>query len=120
MRIHLIVSTVPLALFAFAATAEPIIFASDGNRFQGFTAPTDGIYEIVAFGAQGGSSFGHGGGLGAEIGGDFVLTAGETLRIAVGAMGGSSAVGGGGGGSFVVDPGSMPLVIAGGGGGQSP
>ena len=71
--------------------------------------PTTGSYQILAFGAQGGNAAG---GLGAEIGGDFTLTAGESLQIAVGGIGG-----GGGGGSFVISPGNAPLVIAGGGGG---
>jgi hypothetical protein len=92
-----------------------------------FTVPTTGIYQIVAFGAQGGSgafqtqsnTFVGSGGKGAEIGGDFGLTAGEILQIAVGGMGTdhSSDGGGGGGGTFVAGPDNTPLVIAGGGGG---
>jgi hypothetical protein len=77
-----------------------------------FIAPTTGIYDITAFGAEGG---GVDGGLGAEIGGDVTLTMGTTLTILVGGAG--SAGGGGGGGSFVVASVSAPLVIAGGGGG---
>ena len=90
--------------------------------------PTTDTYQILAFGAQGGSggcsvSCGPAdvgaGGRGAEIGGIMTLTAGEVLQIAVGGMGGLSEGfgGGGGGGSFVVGPGNTPLVIAGGGGG---
>jgi hypothetical protein len=80
-----------------------------------FIAPTTGIYDITAFGAEGG---GVDGGLGAEIGGDVTLTMGTTLTILVGGAGGAgSAGGGGGGGSFVVASVSAPLVIAGGGGG---
>jgi hypothetical protein len=88
-----------------------------------FTVPKTGIYQIVAFGAQGGSgifraggTFIGPGGRGAEIGGDFSLTAGEILQIAVGGMGTEDS-GGGGGGTFVVGPNNTPLVIAGGGGG---
>ena len=80
-----------------------------------FTAPATGVYDLVAYGAQGG---GAGGGLGAEIGGDLTLTAGETLQIAVGGVGAADTfaadAGAGGGGSFVVGPGNAPLVIAGG------
>jgi hypothetical protein len=58
------------------------------------------------------------GGRGAEIGGDFSLTAGEMLRIAVGGAGSDGLrAGAGGGGSFVVGPNDTPMVIAGGGGG---
>jgi len=82
-----------------------------------YTVPTSGLYNIIAVGAGGGvgadGSFP--GGLGAEIGGTFSLSAGETLQIAVGGVGLDN--GGGGGGSFVVGPGVTPLVIAGGGGG---
>jgi PEP-CTERM motif len=93
---------------------------------QHFTAPTAGLYDIVAFGAQGGGDAANSvsGGLGAQIGGEFTLTAGEILDIYVGGVGptpAGDANGGGGGGTFVV-PDLMatdPLVIAGGGGGSS-
>jgi len=105
-----------------AARATPIDFTFTGSLVT-FTVPTTDNYQILAFGAQGGNSslFGIGaGGGGAEIGGDFTLTAGEMLQIAVGGAGGGLAGdrgGAGGGGSFVVGPGNTPLVIAGGGGG---
>lgn len=94
------------------------------------TITTSGTYDIVSFGAQGGGggngTSGGNGGYGAEISGDFVLTAGEVLEIIVGGAGGdSSDAGGGGGGSFVIEifdgVGAVhtPLVIAGGGGGGS-
>ena len=58
------------------------------------------------------------GGLGAQIGGDFLLTQGQILTIAVGGQGESTrTTAGGGGGTFVVGPGNVPFVIAGGGGG---
>jgi hypothetical protein len=88
-----------------------------------FTVPTTDTYQILAFGAQGGTVTFLGtvgaGGHGAEIGGDFSLTAGEILQIAVGGSGGGvgGTSSGGGGGSFVVGSGNTPLVIAGGGGG---
>ena len=94
-----------------AAKAAPIVFDfTFTGSLVNFTVPITDTYQILAFGAQGGST----GGLGAEIGGDFSLTAGDTLQIAVGGAGMS---GGGGGGSFVVGPGNSPLVIAGAGGG---
>jgi hypothetical protein len=115
------------ALLVFAATgsaacAEPIVFNYTGSLVD-FTVPTTGDYQILAYGAQGGAggfpTIIASGGLGAEIGGDFNLTFGEVLQIAVGGVGGSGVGdgGGGGGGSFVVGPNDTPLVIAGGGGG---
>ena len=135
-----------LGLAASGSGARATLFDSTySGSLIDFTVPTTDIYQILAFGAQGGSgtcSFGcapvdiGAGGLGAEIGGDFTLTAGEVLQIAVGGAGGNGSVpqqitvngvpinayeggtpGGGGGGSFVVGPGNTPLVIAGGGGG---
>jgi hypothetical protein len=113
-----------LAAAGLAAQANPLDFTYTGSLVD-FTAPTTGTYQILAFGAQGGSGPPFAGlvgvgGRGAEIGGDFSLTAGEILQIAVGGAGGDSPSccgGGGGGGSFVVGPGNMPLVVAGGGGG---
>ena len=121
MRTLLLAGTTLLALSASigAAAAAPITFGYTGS-LQTFTVPTTGLYNILAFGADGGNGAkgAVGGGIGAEVGGDFSLTAGEMLQIAVGGAGGSGTVGGGGGGgSFVVGPGSTPLVIAGGGGG---
>lgn len=104
------------------ANATSFDFAYSGSSVN-FTIPTTSVYQILAFGAQGGTvnflgTVGEGG-RGAEIGGDFVLPAGTGLQIAAGgsgkAVGGTS--GGGGGGSFVIGPGNMPLIIAGGGGG---
>lgn len=121
MKRLLLVATAFLAL-AFsdqAAEAVPIDFTYTGSLVT-FTVPTTDTYQILAFGAQGGgdSSFvGGAGGRGAEISGDFTLTAGEILQIAVGGAGSEGVGGGGGGGSFVVGPGGAPLVIAGGGGG---
>src|SRR5689334_2806411 len=106
------------------ARAVPFDFTYTGSLVA-FTVPATDTYRILAFGAQGGNSgpFTDGGatgmgGRGAEIAGDFSLTAGEALQIAVGGAGeGGTGGGGGGGGSFVVGPGNTPLVIAGGGGG---
>ena len=86
---------------------------------QSFTVPASGIYDIVAIGARGGAGAdGAPGGLGAEIGGDFSLAAGQELIVAVGGPGSDRNYGGGGGGgSFVVTQSLTPLIIAGGGGG---
>jgi hypothetical protein len=104
------------------ARATPFDFTYTGSVVD-FTVLATDSYQILAFGAQGGDYTTNGnvtgpGGLGAEIGGDFNLTAGEVLQVAVGGAGMSGVgVGGGGGGSFVVGPGDTPLVIAAGGGG---
>jgi hypothetical protein len=129
MRNSLLAGASLLALFAWGARAAPYDFTYTGSPVT-FTVPVTGTYKIIAFGAQGGgtrfqSDVGFSpipGGLGAEIGGDFDLSGGDELQIAVGGAGddGQEYVGGGGGGgggSFVVAPGKMALVIAGGGGG---
>src|SRR5712691_8341358 len=78
-----------LATSGSAARAVPIDFTYAGSLVT-FTVPTTDTYQILAFGAQGGNGlpFPDGtvsiGGRGAEIGGDFTLTAGEILEIAVG------------------------------------
>ncbi len=92
---------------------------------QTYTVSSTGTYDITAFGAEGGGGLSGGaGGDGAEIGGDFNLTAGEVLEIVVGGAGANGSGlyggGGGGGGSFVFEDNDgilTPLVIAGGGGG---
>jgi hypothetical protein len=116
-----------LAVCDSPARATPFDFTYTGSLVT-FTVPATDSYQILAYGAQGGSAIlGNligAGGHGAEIGGDFSLTAGQVLQIAVGGAGGDNVgpdavyVGtGGGGGTFVVGPGNTPLVIAGGGGG---
>jgi hypothetical protein len=104
-----------------SAEAAPVVFDfTFTGSIVDFAVPTTDTYQLLAFGAQGGdSAFGGTGGRGAEIGGDFSLTAGDALQIAVGGAGMSSNDGGGagGGGTFVIGPGNAPLVIAGGGGG---
>ena len=107
------------------------------------TVPTTGLYDIDAFGGQGGSSqtgstTETGGGYGAEAGGYITLTAGEQLEIVVGGSGGTGIntgggayygppgqqnAGGGGGGTFLfanTGPNGtyVPLLVAGGGGGS--
>jgi len=92
---------------AGGARATTIVFNTSGSIVS-FTAPVTGVYDITAFGAQGGINGGISGpsaGLGAEAGGQFNLTAGQTLSILVGGQGGNGSLldggGGGGGGSFV-------------------
>lgn len=115
--------TALLALLALepAAHAQRVNFTYEPpGSIVTWAVPATGLYQITAYGAQGGNTIGAdtGGGLGAQIGGDFKLTAGEVLQIAVGGAGEPGpVVGGGGGGSFVVGPDNTPLVIAGGGGG---
>lgn len=90
---------------------------------QTWTVPL-GVCQVVinAKGAQGGSTNGGTGGLGASITGTFAVSGGEVLKILVGQAGGpqiSSTSVGGGGGSYVVGPNNTPWVVAGGGGGAN-
>ena len=112
-----------LALMALAApaAADTVPFVALGSKT--FAAPETGVYDILAIGAQGGDSNGFGG-LGAEVGGDFRLTAGEVLSIVVGLDGNGpqgfpSFTGDGGGGTLVLTSTGTALLIAGGGGGAS-
>lgn len=136
VRIALALSPLALPLPAHAdiiGTGTTTVSAS-GSIVQ-YTVQTTGLYDIIAYGADGGSSpitsgdF-FAGGLGAQVGGEFNLSAGQTLSVLVGVggqeagyissysttYGVSGSGGGGGGGSFVVN-GDTPLVVAGGGGG---
>jgi hypothetical protein len=123
MKMLLLAGTALLGLVVSEpdAHAQRVDFNYTGKLVT-YQVPVSGFYQILAYGAQGGNdiTFSNSigvGGLGAEIGGNFILTAGEILQIAVGGTGSDGFIGGGGGGgSFVVGPGSTPLVIAGGGG----
>ena len=113
-----------LAITMAAANADAEIFDYTGSEAR-WTVPVSGVYQITAYGAQGGdSNFGdfnlNTGAPGAEVGGYISLTAGTRLTILVGGpgWGGGRFAGGGGGGSFVFD-GTSTLVAAGGGGGSS-
>lgn len=108
------------AAYASTSLEGQVAIATPG--LQDWSVPFSGRWAVVAVGAAGASATpGFSGGRGARVIGEFVLTAGQSLRLAVGQMGsgdGSGTNGGGGGGSFVYDiTGSTPLVIAGGGGG---
>jgi hypothetical protein len=100
-------------------------FPADGTIHE-VTITAGGVYEISAFGAQGGAG-GNGvntGGLGAAVTGDVYLATGTVLEIVTGVAGAnatSGAGGGGGGGSFVFETngsgGTGALIAAAGGGG---
>jgi len=100
------------------------LFSVQTQGFQEWTVPATGTYTINASGAQGARS----GGRGARMIGDFNLTEGEIIKIAIGQIGvnGSNSSytgGGGGGGTFVIkhpyNSNASILVIAGGGGGRT-
>ena len=98
---------------AFSTRAATVIFTYDGT-IDTWVVPDTGVYDITAFGAEGGYGLAYGG-LGAEIRGSLALTAGTVLSILVGGMGVPGrfeGVGSGGGGGFVIGPGNTPLVIA--------
>lgn len=96
--------------------AGPVTVAYTGT-IQTFTIQTTGEYTLSAVGAQGAGSFQHanGGGLGAELFGDFFFTAGTVLNVVVGGAGNSLSAGGGG--SFIYTLLDELLMAAGGGGG---
>jgi hypothetical protein len=106
-----------------ALTAAPATALTTFNytgALQSYVIPSDGVYTIIAYGAQGGGTLPTDGGLGGMTGADFNLTAGQTLNILVGGRGSiSGGIGGGGGGSFVVlgsGSSAQPIVVGGGGG----
>ena len=114
---------VALAVVLFSvATAQATTFSYSGSIVQ-YTAPTTGTYDFSAGGAQGGPGF-SAGGLGADVSGDYFLTAGTVLDIVVGGEGssgnfGADFGGGGGGGTFIYVDGTNQLLLAAGGGGGS-
>jgi hypothetical protein len=113
-------SAVLLALLFLGSHASAATIGFDDNHLQTFIISTTGTYQIVAYGASGGSGFALplGGGLGAEIGGNFSLIAGDVLDLYVAGAGANGIFdGGGGGGTFVIGPSGDPLVVAAGGGG---
>src|SRR5215471_8287294 len=88
-----------LTVSHLAAQAAPIVFDfTYTGSLVTFTVPTSGLYQILAFGAQGGNLelnpgvITRPGGLGAEIGGDFSLISGEILSVAVGGRGNAMAL----------------------------
>lgn len=114
-----------LAALAVATPASASTTFNFTGTAQTYVVPVSGTYSLLAQGAAGGSWRSaleiNPGGLGAMVGGQFNLTAGDTLTIIVGGVGGeavaSSHGSGGGGGTFIFGTGLSPLLIAGGGGG---
>jgi len=111
---------------AAGAKATTIVFTTTGSIVS-FTAPVTGVYDIDAFGAQGGVNTGivvNSAGLGAEAGGQFSLTAGQMISILVGGQGGNGrgldGGGGGGGGSFVELANSPNTLLVAAGGAAEP
>lgn len=91
---------------------------------QSWTVPSSGLYRISALGAKGGNSRSniYSGAAGAQMVGDFSLTAGAVVKVLVGQIGtdGSGStyyMGGGGGGGSYVTLNSTLIIAAGGGGG---
>ena len=91
---------------------------------QSWIVPVTGNYRINASGASGGNSSGNTyvGGFGANMIGEFTLTAGDVIKVLVGQAGitgggGGSYLGGGGGGGSYITLNSTLLMAAGGGGG---
>jgi hypothetical protein len=118
-----------LSLLASATSASAVTFDYSGS-IDTFNVTTTGVYQLDAFGAQGGSSTAptYVGGLGGELKGDISLNAGTVLSFLVGGRGGDAQLssfgileggGGGGGGTFVttVLNGTPTLLLAAGGGG---
>jgi hypothetical protein len=122
MKTILLAGTSLLAFSSLLATARADTIGYTGS-LASYSVTATGEYEITATGGSGGASHSFFGGYRAVVSGDFALSQGETLSIAVGGAGASGFVGGGGGGSFVtlvvpsLPAGSVPLIIAGGGGG---
>ena len=83
------------------------------HRLLGLLGPTNGVYVITAYGAQGGSNDFLAGGLGAEAGGYIPLSAGTMLAVIAGGEGAPEA---GGGGSFVFNITDGSYLVAAGGG----
>ena len=105
-----------LLLGVLAGSAQTSIYLFSGAETNINLNP--GLYNITAYGAQGGFGYIGSGGLGAEMEGQFSFPTTTTLTVLVGGAGVGNYFygGGGGGGSFVVD-GATLLVAAGGGGG---
>ncbi len=110
-------SALVLMALAAPAAADTVPFVDITPGPTTFTAPETGVYDILAFGANGGASAGFGG-LGAEVGGDFNLTGGRNpvdRRWRTGSLdqrGRRRRRG-----TFVLTSTGTALLIAGGGGG---
>jgi Glycine rich protein len=113
------------SVFAILVSAAAVNAETPGQ--YDFLVAVSGKYEVIAFGASGGSTQSPGavGGLGAEVEGELFLTAGQHLTLFVGGMGANGVSagvaeygGGGGGGSFIfLGSGTSDLLVAASGGG---
>ena len=99
-----------------------------GNSFQNLPINITGVYLLKALGAQGGVAITdcgtvYPGGFGTLMQGQFYLSAGDKLTIAVGGKGGDADApercGGGGGSTSIVSEKLGILLVAGGGGGAA-
>jgi hypothetical protein len=113
-------NTGPNQAAADAAYGPGMVTVNSG--VQRWTVPYTGVYTIEVAGAKGGGNLNNAGGKGAQMQGNFQLTAGTQLDIIVGQMGVDAGGntwqgGGGGGGSFVWNASNLnqPLIVAGGG-----
>jgi len=108
-----------LAIVLGSGDANAVMFGTTGG---GYLIPSTGWYDFRVAGSAGGTdSSPDGGGIGALVGGELFLAAGETLDVIVGGepsgIGPNASGGGGGGGSFVF--GESLLFAAGGGAGAN-
>ena len=76
------------------------------------------MIRIEVWGAEGGGTGWGTPGKGARMRGDFMVTPGDVIKLAVGDIGETGGKGGGGGGGSFVVSNSQPMIIAGGGGGS--
>lgn len=110
-----------------AAKTVSVDWAYSGAQ-QSYTVPYTGLYDLTAYGAQGGGHGTYAGGLGGQSYGRFWLRAGEVLTVNTGGQngyngGGAASAGGfscGRGMSSIASSTQGTLLIAGGGGGASP
>lgn len=109
-----------------AASATPVATFGYTGVVSTWTVTTTDYYDILAYGARGGQDYNSGqpGGLGAEIGGRFLLNANDQIEVVVGGRGmngerSGAGSGSGGGSTFIYDltTQALLLVAAGGGGG---
>ena len=97
------------AISATLQTAQAsVVFDQSTAGTYSYSVTTDGVYDIFALGAAGGSAGSEAGGLGAAVQLSLTLYAGEPLTMIVGSPGSSGA---GGGGSFLFFQPSVDICI---------
>lgn len=106
--------------YAAASWSTNSSYLNVSGGIESWTAPSTGLYQITAAGADGVGA-GIARGLGAIIQATVTLNKGSVYRILVGQAGsnGTGGSGGGGGGTFFTDAANNPIVVAGGGGGAT-